>query len=155
MIGLEVNENKRIWNILKLMTPEIKKRKCLEAWDQSEIFRHTQNMRVYFVMLMGHRYQENSHPENSHQSNSPPGESPPPGKFPFTKFPPGKFPPMFLNIPTHVIYLFFCLLMSPLSLLLVKFDNWSLLYSTCWFWMFLSLKLFMKNVTLLNSINFI
>ena len=37
------------------MTPEIKKRKRLELWDQSEIFRQTRNMKIYFVMLMGHQ----------------------------------------------------------------------------------------------------
>ena len=32
-----------------------KKRKRLEAWDQSEIFRQPQNMKFFFVMLMGHQ----------------------------------------------------------------------------------------------------
>ena len=72
----------------------------------------------------------------------------PPGILPPKKFPPGNFPPMFLTIPTYV-FQFFCLLMSPLILLLVKFDNPSLLWSTCWFWIFLSLKLLMRNVMLL------
>ena len=36
------------------MTPEIKKkRKHLEGWHQSEIFRQIQNMKIYFVMLIG------------------------------------------------------------------------------------------------------
>ena len=40
---------------MKLITPEIKKKKLLEAWDQWEIFRQTQNMKIYFVMQMGHQ----------------------------------------------------------------------------------------------------
>ena len=32
-----------------------KRKKRLEAWDQSEIFRQTQNMKIYFLMLTRHQ----------------------------------------------------------------------------------------------------
>ena len=58
MKGYKVNENKRTWKIIKLMTLEIEKEKRLEAWSQPETFCQTQSMQVCFVMLMGHQFVE-------------------------------------------------------------------------------------------------
>ena len=58
MKSYKVNENKRTWKIIKLMTLEIEKEKRLKAWSQPEIFHLTQSMQVCFVMLMGHQFVE-------------------------------------------------------------------------------------------------
>ena len=53
---MEVNLDKRIWRIVKLMTPEIKKRNDLKRGSITE--NQPQNIKICFVMLMGHQILE-------------------------------------------------------------------------------------------------